>query len=91
MLLETEFSVTKQAIEITHIQIVETPGERYCRLIWAKCFGNAPCAAIDSACRVAGRIVVWVDADADVRTAMISSLSSGEPRTPLPRALSTSS
>ena len=33
--------------------------------------------------RVAGRIVVCVDADADVSTAMIRSLSSGEPNTSL--------
>ena len=91
MLLETEFSVTNTAIEIAHIQIVETPGVRYFGWIRAKTFGNAPCAAIESVARVVGRIVVWVDADADVSTAMISSLSQGEPSTSLPSALSTSS
>ena len=54
-------------------------------------FGNAPWTAIDSAVRVEGRIVVCVDADADVSTAMISSLSSGEPNTSPPSAASTSS
>src|SRR5436305_6212696 len=46
--------------------------------------------AIDRVVRAVARIVVWVDADADVSTVMITSLSSGEPNTPWPRALSTS-
>ena len=37
--------------------------------------------AIDNVVRAVGRIVVWVDAEAEVSTAMISSLSSGEPNT----------
>ena len=37
--------------------------------------------AIESVVRAVGRIVVCVDADADVSTAMISSLSHGEPKT----------
>ena len=41
--------------------------------------GTAPLAPIDSAVRAVGRIVVWVDAAAEVRIAMIRSLSSGEP------------
>ena len=51
----------------------------------------APQRAIDSVVRAVGRIVVCVEADADVSTAMISSLSSGEPSTLPPSALSTSS
>ena len=47
--------------------------------------------AIDSVVLAVGRIVVWVDADADVRTAMIRSLYQGEPKTPCPSGLSTSS
>ena len=54
-------------------------------------FGAARLAAIESAERVAGRIVVWHDAEADVSTAMISSLSHGDPRTSVPRLESTSS
>jgi hypothetical protein len=38
-----------------------------------------------------GRIVVWVDADADVSTAMISSLSSPVPRTLSPSGAKMSS
>ena len=78
-------------IERTAIQIVATPGVMCFGWTLANRLGNAPWTAIDSAVRVEGRIVVWVDADADVSTAMISSLSSGEPNTSLPRAASTSS
>ena len=53
-------------------------------------FGIAPHRAIDSVVRAVGRIVVCVDADADVSTAMISSLSHGEPNTFVPSTLSTS-
>ena len=50
----------------------------------AKYLGAAPLAAIESVVRVVGRMVVCVDAAADVNTAMISSLSSGEPSTSVP-------
>ena len=53
--------------------------------------GIAPARAIDSDVRAVGRIVVCVDAAAEVSTAMISSLSSGEPRTAVPSALKMSS
>ena len=53
--------------------------------------GAAFQAAIDSDVRAVGRIVVWVDAAAEVSTAMISSLSRGEPSTSVPSTLSTSS
>ena len=53
--------------------------------------GTAPARAIESEVRAVGRIVVCVEADAEVSTAMIRSLSSGEPKTSLPSALSTSS
>ena len=46
--------------------------------------------AIDSVVRAVGRIVVWVDADADVSTAMINSLSQGEPNTWVPSTRRTS-
>jgi hypothetical protein len=41
--------------------------------------------------RAVGRIVVWVEAAAELSTAMIRSLSSGEPNTLVPSTLSTSS
>ena len=52
--------------------------------------GSAFHRAIDRVVRAVGRIVVWVDAEAEVRTAMISSLSQGEPNTFVPSTLSTS-
>ena len=53
--------------------------------------GIACARAIESVVRAVGRIVVWVEAAAEVSTAMIRSLSSGEPNTSVPRWLSTSS
>ena len=53
--------------------------------------GIALARAIDSDVRAVGRIVVCVEAAAEVSTAMISSLSSGEPSTSLPSTLKTSS
>ena len=53
--------------------------------------GIASARAIDSDVRAVGRIVVCVDAAAEVSTAMIRILSSGEPNTCLPSTLSTSS
>ena len=49
--------------------------------------GMAPCDAIESVVRAPGRIVVSVDAVADVSTTAISSLSSVEPSTALPSGL----
>ena len=46
---------------------------------------------MDSDVRAVGRIVVCVDAAAEVSTAMMRILSSGEPNTSLPRTLRTSS
>ena len=46
---------------------------------------------MDSDERAAGRIVVCVEADADVSTAMMSSLFQGDPSTALASAFSTSS
>ena len=45
---------------------------------------------MDSVARVVGRIVVCVEAEAEVSTAMISSLSQGEPSTSFASAPSTS-
>ena len=46
--------------------------------------GSAPRAPIESAVRAVGRMVVWADAAADVRTARTRSRSSGEPSTSVP-------
>ena len=54
-------------------------------------FGIALARAIESVVRAVGRIVVWVEAAAEVSTAMIRILSSGEPKTSVPSELSTSS
>ena len=62
-----------------------------CGWMFANRLGMAPWAAIESDVRAVGRIVVCVDADADVSTAMIRSLSNGEPSTSLPSAWKTSS
>src|SRR5690349_14143397 len=91
MLFETELRVTKHAIETIAIQTVDTPGVRKRGWIFAKCFGIAPWADIDSVARGVGRIVVCVEADADVSTAMISSLSRCHGRTSPPRELRMSS
>jgi hypothetical protein len=53
--------------------------------------GAAPCLAIDSVVRAVGRIVVWVEAAAEVSTASTSSLSRPEPKTWSPRKLRASS
>src|SRR5580704_3972300 len=68
---------------------VEKPGERYLGWMSAKRLGNALCTAIDNEDRAAGRMVVWVEDDAEVSTQMRSSLSQGVPRTPPPKALRT--
>ena len=54
-------------------------------------FGIALARAIESVVRAVGRIVVWVEAAAEVSTAMIRILSRGEPKTSVPSELSTSS
>ena len=46
--------------------------------------GIAPARAIESVVREAGRIVVWVEASADVSTAITTIRSSGEPSTSSP-------
>src|ERR1044072_2963793 len=87
----TAVSPTYQTIERAPIQSVDGPGVRKRGWIRPKYFGSAPWAAIDSDVREVGKIVVCVDAEADVSTAMISSLFHAEPSTSLPSALSTSS
>ena len=52
--------------------------------------GIAPHLAIDSVVRAVGRIVVCVEAAAEVSTATIRNLTPTEPSTPWPSACSTS-
>src|SRR6185312_6921987 len=78
------------AIDSPPISSVENVGVKKREWTRPNAAGTASHFAIDSVVRAVGRIVVWVDADADVSTQMISSLSSPEPNTPLPSALRTS-
>ena len=55
-----------------------------------KRLGNALWTDIDSEDRAAGRMVVWVDAAAEVSTATMRSLPQNDPSTPVDRAPSTS-
>ena len=56
-------------------------------LTLAQILGMAPCDAIDSVVRAPGRMVVSVDAVAEVRTTAMSSLSNVEPSTADPSGL----
>src|SRR6185503_9848118 len=80
-----------QMIETTPIEIVDTVGVWYRGLTFPKVFGKAPQRAIERLVRAVGRIVVCVDAAAELSTAMMRILSKGEPKTAVPRTLSTSS
>ena len=87
----TRVRPTYQTIESPPIRIVEMCGVRKSGWTLPRLPGIAWARAIESVVRAVGRIVVWVEAAAEVRTAMIRSLSSGEPKTSEPRWLSTSS
>ena len=84
----TSVRPTYQAIDRPPIHHVATSGVRYRGLTLPNVSGMALARAIDRAVREVGRIVVCVDAAADVRTAMITifprvSLPNTEPaRTP---------
>src|SRR4051812_48156379 len=91
MFSEISVRPTYQMTESTPMTIVETLGVRYRGWTVPNVAGIAFARAMDSDVLAVGRIVVWVDADADDSTAMIRSLSNGEPKTSLPRTLSTSS
>src|ERR1700722_10768502 len=83
-------SDTYQMTETAPNNNVAKPGDRYLELMSANRFGNALCTAIDSAERAAGKMVVWVEDDAEVSTQMIRSLFHGEPSTAVPSAFKTS-
>ena len=76
-------SPTYQTIDRTPMRIVETCGVRYRGWTSPSFAGIALARAIDSDVRAVGRIVVCVDAAAEVSTAMIRILSSGVPNTSL--------
>src|SRR2546430_5201070 len=83
--------ISVQTSEAAPIATVETLGVRWRGWILPNAFGMAFQWAIDRVVRAVGRIVVCVDAEAEVRTAMISSLSNGDGNTSPPSALRTSS
>src|SRR5436309_15778720 len=83
-------SKTVHTIESPPIPSVDHDGVRNLGWMRPNTAGIAPQRAIDSVVRAVGRIVVCVEAAADVRTAMINSLSHGDPNTRPPSTFSTS-
>src|SRR5438445_10857948 len=65
--------------------IVDTVGVRYRGCIFAKTFGIARYAAIESVVRAVGRIVVWVDAAAEDSTISSSRWVRNEPKPDVPK------
>src|SRR5674476_117006 len=82
---------TYQAIEMTPKMMVLRSGVLYFLLTFAKTRGMAPCTDMLRAVRVSGRIVVRVEATAEVSTAMMRNLSSVLPRTMVPKEAKMSS
>src|SRR5574342_11126 len=78
-LLSIRTRTTHHSTEAIPNHQVDQVGVRYLGWIFASGFGNAPCAAIDSVVRAVGRIVVCVEAIAEVKIASMSSLSHGLP------------
>src|ERR1700722_5897624 len=72
-------------IEIAPITRVDTVGVRYLGWILAKDSGSAPEAAIDSVVRAVGKIVVWVEAAAELSTMRISSRDKTVPSPEVPK------
>src|SRR6478609_3395762 len=72
-------------IETPPIQRVESEGVRYFGWIRANRLGMAPNAAIDRLVRAVGRMVVWVDAEAEVSTQMASRWTMIQPIAPPPK------
>src|SRR5580658_1733749 len=81
---------TYQTTEMAPNMRVENPGDRYLGWMSAKRLGNALCTAMDSDERAAGKMVVCVDDDAEVSTAMMRNLFHGDPKTADPSAFRTS-
>ncbi len=78
---ETVLSTPYQTAAITPIAIVETCGVRYRGWTRPSGSGNAPWRAMDSDVRDAGRIVVCVEASADVTIASTTIQLSSVPST----------
>src|SRR6478609_5568168 len=72
-------------IETTPIQMVESVGVRYFGWIRANRDGIALNAAIDRLVRAVGRMVVWVEAEAEVSTQMASRCTMIQPTAPPPK------
>src|SRR5215469_3164335 len=72
-------------IEIAPITTVDTVGVRYRGLILANVWGSAPYAAIDSVVRAVGKIVVCVEAAAELSTMRIRSRDRTVPRPEVPK------
>src|SRR5579875_2108393 len=64
---------TNHTVEIAPNAMVETSGVLCFGCTLPKILGIPPQRAIESVVRAVGRIVVWVDADAEVNMVMISS------------------
>src|SRR5215469_2332957 len=74
-----------KAIERAPITRVDTVGVRYLGWILANDSGSAPYAAIDSVVRAVGKIVVCVEAAAELSTIRISSRDNTVPSPELPK------
>src|ERR1700722_16433137 len=83
-------SPTYQMTEMAPKRRGGNPGDRYRGWMSANFLGSALCTAMDNDERAAGRMVVWVDDEAEVRTQRIRSLFHGDPNTADPRAFRTS-
>src|ERR1700748_163621 len=72
-------------IETVPIQMVESLGVRYVGRIRGKRLGSALNAAIDRLVRAVGRMVVWVEAEAEVSTQIASRWTMIQPTAPPPK------
>src|SRR3954453_13318780 len=87
----TRLTPMNQTIDAAPMTIVDVVGVLKRGLTVPNVLGIAPQRAIDSDVRAVGRIVVCVDAAAELRTAMMRILSHGVPNTCVPSTLRTSS
>src|ERR1700722_3324977 len=83
-------STTYQTMETAPKRRVEKLGDRYWGWMSANFLGSALCTAMDREERAAGRMVVWVEDEAEVSTQMMRNLFQGVPNTAFPRAFRTS-
>src|SRR5581483_257764 len=77
--LSTRTRSTHHRIDAMPNHQVDQVGVRNLGWIFARALGSAPCAAIDRVVRAVGRIVVCVEAIAEVSTAIMRSLFQGAP------------